>query len=120
MSHPPVPGPEVHLTVLLPHVRNIINNWFDRWNNIVVPGMFKVSKWEVGHPDLQIRDYCLLHQKKGRHGLVGYKYCCVTELLESRVCTIKVKYYNSPSKKAKFLETYVRKLTLVPSINDPN
>ena len=44
VTHPPVPGPEVHLTVLFPHVRNIINNWFDRWNNVVVPGMFKVSK----------------------------------------------------------------------------
>ena len=42
---PTHPGPEVHLDVLLPHVRNIVNNWFDRWNNTVVPEMFKVSRW---------------------------------------------------------------------------
>ena len=89
----------------------------------MVPNMFKVSRWEVGHPDLQVGDLCLLHQKKGRHGLQSYKYCRVEELLEShdgRTQTVKIKYFNSPSNKPKYVISDVRKLTLIPKISDPN
>ena len=122
-THPMVPGPEVNIAFMLPHIRNIISNWFDRWNTAVVPNMFKVSRWEVGHPDLQVGDLCLLHQKKGRHGLQSYKYCRVEELLESRdgrTRTVKIKYFNSPSNKPKYVISDVRKLTLIPKISDPN
>ena len=50
------------------------------WNNTVVPQLFKISKWEVGHPDLKVGDLCLLHQVKGKLGLQGYKYCCVDSI----------------------------------------
>ena len=46
-----------------------------------------------------------------------------TELIASRdnrVRTVRVKYYNSPSTKPKYLTTDVRKLTLIPAITDPN
>ena len=82
--------------------------------------MFKISKWEVGHPDLKIGDLCLLHQTKGKCRLQGYKYCCVHSITNSRddrVCTVGVKYFNYPSKKAKFATVDVRNLSLIPNLN---
>ena len=87
----------------------------------MVPQLFCISKWEVGHPDLKIGDLCLLHQNKGKCGLKGYKYCRVTKLVPSRdkrTRTVEVKYFNSPSKKAKFTTVDVRKLSLIPNIDN--
>ena len=64
--HPPVAGPEVHVTVLHPHVQSIVSSWFVHWNNIVVPQIFRISKWEIGHPDLKEGDLCPLQQNKGK------------------------------------------------------
>ena len=44
----------------------------------------------------------------------------IDRVSDGRVWTVKVKYFNSPSKKPKFVITYVRKLTLIPTISDPN
>ena len=120
--HPTIPGPELNIAFMLPHVKNIVSNWFERWHTAVVPNMFKVSRWEKDCPDLQVGDLCLLDQKKGRHGLQGYKYCRVEELIESRdgrTRTVKIKYFNSPSTKPKYVVSDVRKLTLIPKISDP-
>ena len=92
-----------------------------RWNNIVVPQLFKISKWEVGHPDLKVGDLCLLHHVKGKLGLQGYKYCHVDSIVVSRdnkVRTVVVKYYNYPSKKAKFATVDVRSLSLIPNLRN--
>ena len=118
--HPPDRVLEANITVLLPHVRNIVSSWFLRWNNIVIPQLFKISKWETGHPDLKEGDLCLLHQKKGKCGIRSYKYCRVHKLVpserDSKVRTVEVKYYNSPSKKAKYSTVDVRKLSLIPDL----
>ena len=111
---------EANITVLLPHVRAILSSWFLRWNNIVVPQLFKISKWETGHPDLKEGDLCLLHQKKGKCGIQSYKYCRVNKLVpserDSKVRTVEVKYFNSPSKKAKYSTVDLRKLSLIPDL----
>ena len=117
--HPPDSTREVNITVLLPHVCAIVSTWFERWNNVMVPQLFKISKWEVGHPDLKIGDLCLLHQTKGKCGLKGYKYCRIHSILSSRddrVHTVEVKYFNYPSKKAKFATVDVRSLSLIPNL----
>ena len=109
---------EAHITVLLPHVRSIVSSWFTRWNNVVIPQLFKISKWESGHLDLREGDLCLLHQKKGKCGIQTYKYCCVQRVITSerdnRVRTVEIKYFNSPSKKAMFSTVDVRKLSIIP------
>ena len=64
--HPPEPVLEANITVLLPNVRAIVSSWFVLWINVVIPQLFKISKWETGHPDLKEGDLCLLHQKKGK------------------------------------------------------
>ena len=116
---PPDSTREANITVLHSSVRGIVSSWFKHWNNTVVPQLFKISKWEVGHPDLKVRDLCLLHQVKGKLGLQGYKYCRVDSIVASRdnkVCTVVVKYYNYPSKKAKFATVDVRSLSLIPNL----
>ena len=89
---------------------------------MVIPQLFKISKLESGHPDLRVGDLCLLHQKKGKCGVKSYKYCCVHRLVtskrDSKVCTVEVKYYNSPSKKAKYSTVDVRKLSLIPDLKN--
>ena len=47
------------------------------WNNMVVPYLLEISKWEVAHPDLSKRDICLLQQKKQKIVLKSYQYCYV-------------------------------------------
>ena len=120
--HPPEPVLEAHITVLLPHVRAIVSSWFTRWNNEVIPQLFKISKWETGHPDLREGDLCLLHQRKGRCGVKSYKYCRVHRIIPSerdnKVCIVEIKYYNSPSKKAKYSTVDVRKLSLIPDLQN--
>ena len=118
--HPPNSVLEANITVLLSHVRAILSSWFLRWNNIVIPQLFKISKWETGHPDLKEGDLCLLHQKKGKCGIQSYKYCRVHKLFpserDSKVRTVEIKYFNSPSKKAKYSTVDVRKLSLIPDL----
>ena len=120
--HPPEPVLESNIAVLLPHVRAIVSSWFVRWNNIIIPQLFKISKWETGHPDLKEGDLCLLHQKKGKCGLKSYKYCHIHKLIpserDSKVCTVEIKYYNSPSKKPKYSTVDVRKLSLIPDLKN--
>ena len=60
--HPPEPVLEANITVMLPQMRSIVSFWFTRWKNVVVPQIFKISKWESGYPDLKVGDLCLLHQ----------------------------------------------------------
>ena len=101
--------------------RGIVSSWFKHWNDTVIPQLFKISKWEVGHPDLKVGDLCLLHQVKGKLGLQGYKYCCVDSIVASRdnkVRTVVVKYFNYPSKKAKFATVDVRSLSLIPNLKN--
>ena len=94
--HPPEPVLESNIAVLLPHVRAIVSSWFVRWNNIVIPQLFKISKWETGHPDLKEGDLCLLHQKKGKCGSKSYNYCRFHKLIpserDSKVHTVEIKY----------------------------
>ena len=40
--HPPDSTREVNITVLLPQVPAIVSSWFERWNNVVVPQLFKI------------------------------------------------------------------------------
>ena len=54
--NPPEPVLESNITGLLLHVRAIVSSWFVRWNNIVIPELFKIFKWETGHPDLKEGD----------------------------------------------------------------
>ena len=118
--HPPDSTREVNITVLHSSLRNIVSSWFKRWNNTVVPQLFKIPKWDAGHPDLKVGDLCLLHQVRGKLGTQGYKYCRVDSIIESRdnkVRTVIVKYYNYPSKKAKFATVDVRSLSLIPNLN---
>ena len=117
---PPDSMREANITVLHTSVRGIVSSWFKRWNNTVVPQLFKIPRWEVGHPDLKVGDLCLLHQVKGKLGLQGYKYCRVDSIVDSRdnrVRTVVVKYFNIPSKKAKFATVDVRSLSLIPNLN---
>merc|ERR1712105_543210 len=111
--HPPNGVIEANITVLLP-------SWFLRWNNIVIPQLFKISKWTSDLPDLKVGDLCLLHLKKGKCGVQGYKYCRVSKTAPSqrdnKVRTVEVKYYNAPSKKAKYSIVDVRKLSLIPNL----
>ena len=118
---PPDSTREANISALHSSFRGIVSSWFKRWNNTVVPQLFKISKWEVSHPDLKVRDLCLLHQVKGKLGLQGYKYCCVDSIVASRdnkVWTVVVKYYNYPSKKAKFATVDVRSLSLIPNLKN--
>ena len=83
----------------------------------MVPQLFRISKWEIGHPNLKEGDLCLLQQKKGKLGLKSYKYCHVHKVLKSRddkVCTVEIKYFNPLSSKPRFCIVDVRKLSLVP------
>ena len=118
--HPPNGVIEANITVLLPHVKAILSSWFLRWNNIVIPQLFKISKWTSDLPDLKVGDLCLLHLKKGKCGVQGYKYCRVSKTAPSqrdnKVRTVEVKYYNAPSKKAKYSTVDVRKLSLIPNL----
>ena len=122
LIHPPKPVLESNITVLLPHVRAIVSSWFVRWNNIIISQLFKISKWETGHPDLKEGDLCLLHQKKGKCGPKSYKYCCVHKIIpserDSKVCMVEIKYYNSPSKSPKYNTVDVRKLSLIPDLKN--
>ena len=61
--YPPTPVPESHVSALLLHIRSIVSSWFLHWNNVVVPQLFKISKWNLGHPHLKQGDICLLHQR---------------------------------------------------------
>ena len=118
---PPDSTREANITVLHSSVSGIVSSWFKRWNNTVVPQLFKISKWEVSHPDLKVGDLCLLHQVKGKLVLQGYKYCRVDSIVVSRdnkVRTVVVKYYNYPSKKAKFATVDVRSLSLIPNLRN--
>ena len=81
--HPPNPVLEANITVLLPHVRAIVSSWFQWWNNVVIPQLFKISKWETGYPYLKKSDLCLLHQNKGKCGLQSYKYCRIHRVIPS-------------------------------------
>ena len=113
--------PEANITVLYSSLCNIVSSWFKWWNNTVVPQLFKIPRWEVGHPDLKVGDICLLHQVKGKLGFEGYKYCHVDSIVDSRdnkVCTVVVKYYNYPSKKAKLATVDVRSLSLIPNLRN--
>ena len=118
--HTPNPVMEANITVLLPHVRAIVSSWFQRWNNVVIPQLFKISKWETGHPDLKKGDLCLLHQNKGKCGLQSYKYCRIHRVIPSardaKVCTVEIKYFNYPSRKPKYSIVDVRKLSLIPNL----
>ena len=68
LIHPQDLVMEANITVLLPHFRAIVLSWFLWWNNMVIPQLFKIYKWEMGHPDLKKGDLCLLHQNKGKCG----------------------------------------------------
>ena len=85
---------------------------------MVIPQLFKISKWETGHLDLKKGDMCLLHHKKGKGGVKSYKYSRVHRIIpsvrDSKVCMVEIKYFNSPSKKPKYSTVDVRKLSLIP------
>ena len=87
---------------------------------MVIPQLFKISKWETGHLDLKKGDLCPLHQKKGKCGIQSYKYCCVHRIIpsvrDSKVCTVEIKYFNSPSKNPKYSTLDIRKLSLIPNL----
>ena len=93
--HPLNPVKETNIAVPLPHVRAIVSSWFQWWNNVVIPQLFKISKWETGHPDLKKGDLCLLHQNKGKCGLQSYKYCRIHRVIPSardaKVRTVEIK-----------------------------
>ena len=93
--YPPNPVIDAHISVLLLHVKSIVSLWFSRWNNMVIPQLFKIPKWEKGHPGLKEGDLCLLHTRKGKWGIPSYKYC--------RVLHSAGKTYNFPPSKL-FLE----------------
>ena len=59
--HPPDLVIETNIAVLLPNVRAIMSSWFLWRNNMVIFQLFKISKWETGHPELKKGDLCLLH-----------------------------------------------------------
>ena len=71
------------------------------------------------NPDLKKGDLCLLHQKKGKCGIQCYKYCPVHRVIpsvrDSKVRTVEIKYFNSPSKKPKYSIVNIRKLSLIPN-----
>ena len=59
--------------------------------------------------------------KKGKFGGFGYKYCKVIDLIPSRdnlIRTVKVAYFNSPSKVRKEVIADVRRLTLIQALSD--
>ena len=103
--HPPDPVLETNIAVLLPHVRAIVSSWFTQLNNVVIPRLFKISKWETGHPDHKKGDMCFLQQKRGKCGIQSYKYCrdhrIIPSLRNSKVHTVEIKYFNYLSKNPK-------------------
>ena len=80
----------------LTHIRAIVSSWFQRWNNVIIPQLFNISKWETGHPYLKKGDLCLLHQNKGKCRLQSYKHCRVNRAIPSawdaKVCTVEINY----------------------------
>ena len=115
--YPPSPVVEAPVAVLLTHVRTIVGRWFERWNNVVLPNLLKIPKWNLDSAELQVGDLCLLHQRKGKWSIPTYKYCRILKVLPSqrdgRIRTVQIQYYNSPSRKAKSTTVDVRNLSLI-------
>ena len=66
-------------------------------------------------------DICILHLKKGKCGKFAYKYCKVIDIIPSRdklTRTVKISYFNYPSKVKKEVIVDVRRLTLIQAFND--
>ena len=105
------------MAILLTHVKAIVQRWFERWNNVVLPNLLRIPKWSSESAELQAGDLCLLHQRKGKWSIPTYKYCRILEVLPSqrdgKVRTVKIQYYNSPSRKAKSATVDVRNLSLI-------
>ena len=36
---------DIPVTALHSHVKNVINGWFERWNCLVLPRLYNISKW---------------------------------------------------------------------------
>ena len=115
--HPPNQVVEAPVAVQLSLVRTIVNNWFQRWNNVIIPKLLKIPKWSSECAKLQEGDLCLFHQRKGKWSIPVYKYCRVLKVLPSqrdgRVRTVQVQYFNSPSRKAKSTTVDIRNLSLI-------
>ena len=74
-----------------------------------------------GRNNLQTGDVCILHSKKVKFGGFGYKYCKVIDTIPSRdklIRTVKVSYFNFPSKGRKEVIVDVRRLTLIQALCD--
>jgi hypothetical protein len=112
--HPPNPVIEAPLAVLFTHIKSILETWFVRWQNVVLPNLLRIPKWNTGSVQVEPGDICLLHQRGGKWSITRYKYCKVIEVLPSqrdgRVRSVKIQYFNSPSKKAKIATVDIRNI----------
>ena len=121
-EHPPTPLVEAPLTVLHTHIKSIVENWFARWQNVVLPNLMRIPKWNTGSVQLQPGDICLLHQRGGKWSIPHYKYCKVIEILPSqrdgRTRNVRIQYYNSPSKKPKTSIVDIRNISPILQIEN--
>ena len=83
---------------------------------MVIPQLFKISKWETGHPDPKKGDLCHLHPNKGICRLQSFKHCSVNRAVlyawDAKVCTAEINY------SAKAVTTAIN--TVLGIINLPN
>ena len=62
-----------------------------------------------------------MHENLGKHSATTYKYCKVVQVkpdLDGLVQKAMVKYFNALSKKAKKREVDIRRLSLLPAVNN--
>ena len=112
-----------NIVIMRENTKAIVKSWFERWNLNVLPRLFGSGNRPNFKEDknLQPGDICLLHQKKGKHSVIGYKYCKVIETVPSRdklIRTVKVAYFNYPSKVRKSVLVDVRRLSLIQPLSD--
>ena len=96
---------------------------FARWSSNVLPRLFSSgNRSDFKERNIpQVGDICILHLKKGKCGKFAYKYCKVIDIIPSRdklTRTVKISYFNSPSKVKKVVIVDVGRLTLIQALKD--
>ena len=46
------------------YVQNLVDEWWDKWYNLVLPSLVPSYKWQQRHRNVKIGDICLIRYKK--------------------------------------------------------
>ena len=46
------------------YVQNIVDDWWNKWNELVLPSLVPCYKWQQRHRNLKLGDICLIRYKK--------------------------------------------------------